>query len=152
MAGLMDWDAYRDKAGQETANLNKAPFVFDPAAMTADTRQNAQTLYGQGDGSGDTTGAFSKVIEQAFRDSYGRSAQAQDYRAWMAQALSAGNTPDELRQMIELSSKDPRNAGVLGTSNTDPASANFGQGIMGGGMTGNLMSGGLQFNSGLMRG
>lgn len=138
MAGMMDWDAYRQEAGRQTAALNQAPYVVDPAKLTSDATANNQMFYGN-DG---TPNSISKIIEKAFTDYYGRPAEAVDIQAWTQALADQGATPEMIRQQIEASAKDPRNAatvklpgatfgtGVMGAAT--PSAAPFQMGLMGG--------------------
>ena len=147
MADGTDWDAYRQQAGQQSANLNSMPFVFNPANMTGSVTQNTQSLYGQGDNSG----GIAKTIDQAFTDYYGRPAKAEDMQAWLAQAQTSGLSAGEIKALIEKAALLQGNASTPGASGAvNPATkTSFGGGLMGGNA---LAGGGMSFSGGLMGG
>lgn len=49
----VDWNYARQAGAQTTRNLNKAPFVFDPAQLTGDAAANIALLYPKMGATGD---------------------------------------------------------------------------------------------------
>lgn len=143
---MLDWDAYRKDAPTATDNLNHLPYVLDPTAVTADPLQNSQLLYGKRDNPNidqNSTGALQKVVEDAFKQFYGRDARPDDLQAWVSGAGRYGLDAAGLRAGIQEAAKtDPggpngtqQNAfsgGLMASPNMLPTQGGFGGGIMGG--------------------
>lgn len=132
-----DWTSYRQKAGQESANLNKTPFVMDPAALTGDATANRQMLYPTAATPDPaTTGAnLTASINKAFTDLFGRPASITELAEWTAGAKSNGLTPDQVSERIISS--------WHGGTSSAGGGGGFASGMMAQPGQGNVLSGGF---------
>lgn len=143
MAGMLsntddDWAAYRQKAAAQTSALNAAPYVLDPAQLSADPKANQNLLYGAAPST-----SLPDAIVKGFRQFFGRDPSQEDVSHWANASTEFSMTPEQIYKAIGESSNDPRNAGLVAQYKTKGQT---------GGEPATPAATGLGFNSGIGRG